>query len=196
MDKRESNENRGQDKAEVVVPYGVTAVTSRRVVRSVAEGETIATERTLVLTGDETLTVPLVAEMLAAEAVWRDAGIVRLRLHGEEFSQTVSAETIREELYTEQVAIGRVLADGEVVEPRQEGDVYVLPVIREEAVVVKRRILDHELRVTKRAVTETQTVEATLRRTHATVDAGNLSARTHVEGAMCTDEAHEAGRRQ
>jgi len=161
---------------QIVVQFAVGSITSEAMRQTGVQ--------TRILDGDETLTLPIITEMLHTEAVWRESGNVRIHVRGEEFPYTTTEETTHEELQVEQVAVGRVLADGETAEPRQEGDVYIVPVIREEVVMTKRRILDHELRVTKRAVATMQTVETTLRRTCATVDAGALAARTHVDAAL------------
>jgi len=103
-----------------------------------------------------------------------------IRLRGEDVPQTFTEQTEREELMVEQVNIGRILADGEIVEPRQEGDRHIIPIVIEEAVVVKRRVLVHELVVTKRTVSATQTVKTTVRRMYPEIESGALADRTHI----------------
>lgn len=182
-----------QGDGETVVPLSACRVSEGMLVVQFATTPTTDAanmqqgERTSGLASDESLTLPLITETLHTDVVWRDAGTVRIHLRAEEFPQTATEETSYEELDVQQVAVGRVLAEDERVEPRQEGEVYILPVIREELVVTKRRILDHELRLTKRQVTTTQTVETTLRRTRATVEAGALAKRIHVDEAISQD---------
>jgi hypothetical protein len=47
----------------------------------------------------------------------------------------------------EELAIGRLLADGEVPSQRQEGDVTIIPVIEERLVMIKQRVLVKEVRI-------------------------------------------------
>ncbi len=126
------------------------------------------------------VTVPIIEESVTAEAVWRDAGSVMIRQRAEDVPQTFTEETEYEELVVEQVNVGRALAEGEVVAPRQEGDRYIIPIVVEEAVVIKRRMLAHELHITKRTATATQTVETTVRHIHTAIESGALADRTHI----------------
>lgn len=129
--------------------------------------------------GQEEVTVPVIEERVEARPEWRDAGTVIVRTVAEEIPQTLTRETQREELFVERLAVGRELAPGEEVMPREEGDTYIIPVIVEEAVVVTRRVLAEELRITKRVVPTVQTVQTVVRKEHVEIDAGNLADRVH-----------------
>lgn len=149
---------------------------------SVAEGREVAEMREvtpLEARGDERVVVPIIEEQLEAHPEWRESGNVRLGVRTEEVQQSVTQDVQREEVLVERVAVGRALAEGEEVSPRQEGDMYIMPVIVEEVVVSTRRVLAEEVRVTKRMVTVPQTVEATLRRQQVEVEGGTLSDRIH-----------------
>jgi len=122
-----------------------------------------------------------------AHPEWRDAGSIVVRTVMDEIPQTLTQETEREELFVERVAVGRTLADGEIVAPREEGDVTIIPVVVEEAVVVTRRILAEELRITKRIIPTTQTVHAVVRKERVEIDAGPLADRIHDDSG--TDAA-------
>ncbi|MDQ2786196.1 MAG: YsnF/AvaK domain-containing protein [Chloroflexota bacterium] len=128
------------------------------------------------------MTVPVIEERVEAHPEWRDAGTIVVRTVAEEIPQTLTQETQREELFVERVAVGRDLADGEEVMPREEGDTYVIPVIIEEAVVVTRRILAEELRITKRVIPTMQTIQTVVRKERVEIDAGNLTDRVHDAG--------------
>lgn len=125
--------------------------------------------------------VPIIEEYLTAQPEWREAGNVTVRTVTEEVPQSFTQEVEREEAFVERVTVGRVLAEGETPEPRQEGDTFIMPVIVEEAVIVIQRVLAEEVHVTKRIVQNTQTVETTVRRQRAEVDAGTLDDRVHDE---------------
>lgn len=135
------------------------------------------------------VTVPVIEEQVDAHPEWRDAGSIVVRTVAEEIPQTLTRETQREELFVERVAVGRELAAGEEVMPREEGDTYIMPVVMEEAVVVTRRVLVEELRITKRLVPTMQTVQTVVRKERVEIDAGHLADRVH--DASGTDAATE-----
>ena len=124
---------------------------------------------------------PIIEEYLTAQPEWREAGNVTVRTVTEEVPQSFTQEVEREEAFVERVTVGRVLAEGETPEPRQEGDTFIMPVIVEEAVIMIQRVLAEEVRVTKRIVQNTQTMETTVRRQRAEIDAGTLGDRVHDE---------------
>lgn len=167
---------------ETIVPLSACSAAGDRVMVQFAaeEGSRTSSRPDAMVMDRDTVTVPIIEEAIAAEAVWRDAGSVMIRLRSEDVPRTFTEQTEREELMVEQVDIGRVLADGEVVVPRQEGDRHIIPIVIEEAVVVKRRVLVHELVVTKRTVSATQTVETTVRRMYPEIESGALADRTHI----------------
>ncbi|MDQ2787821.1 MAG: YsnF/AvaK domain-containing protein [Chloroflexota bacterium] len=171
---------------ETEVPLSACTITDERVmVQFASDAETGSTARpgALVMNRDR-VTVPIIEEEITTETVWRESGSVMIRLRSEDLPRTFTEQTEREELVVEQVDIGRVLADGEVLEPRQEGDRHIIPIVVEEAVVVKRRVLAHELHVTKRIVAATQTVETTVRRVYPEIESGALADRIHIAASV------------
>ncbi len=145
--------------------------------------------------GQEEVTVPVIEERVEARPEWRDAGSIVVRTVAEEIPQTLTQETQREELFVERVAVGRELAAGEEVMPREEGDTYVIPVVVEEAVVVMRRILAEELRITKRVIPTMQTVQTVVRKERVEIDAGNLADRVHdADGTNAATDLPQAPR--
>jgi len=143
---------------------------------------------TLAETGEDVM-IPVVEERLTAETQWREAGNVRFHLRSESARQTVTARPVHEELAIEEVAVGRELADGESAESRTEGDTTIIPIVEEQPVVVMRRVLTKELRVTRRRVTESRDFEATVRRTVVETDSGGLGERLHRVGSDGASEA-------
>lgn len=127
----------------------------------------------------ERVVVPIIEERLEAHPEWREAGSVRLNVLTEEVPQSVTRNVEREEVTVERVAVGRALAEGEDIAPRQEGDTFIVPVIMEEIVVSTRRVLAEEVRMTKRIVTVPETVETTIRQQRVEVDGGALTDRIH-----------------
>jgi len=57
-------------------------------------------------------------------------------------------------------------------EIRTEGDVTIVPIVREEAVITKRLVLVEEIHFTKISDREESTVPVTLRRTEVDIDRG------------------------
>jgi uncharacterized protein (TIGR02271 family) len=141
------------------------------------------------------VTVPIIEEQVEVHAEWREAGSIVVRTVMEEVPQTLTQETEREELFVERVAIGRELVAGEEVAAREEGDTYIIPIVVEEAVVVTRRILAEELRVTKRIIPTTQTVQTVVRKERVEIDAGDLADRVHEDSGTdaATDMPRAAG---
>ncbi len=156
-----------------------------------ARETTTATTRKMTQ-GEETLTVPIITEQLVTDTVWREAGVVRLRVHSEAAPQTTTHEIERDELYVEEVTVGRELAPGEQLGPRQEGEVLIIPVIEEEIVVTTRRVLTREVRITRRATRQSRTVDATTRRTVVEIDVANLGERVHLTESATPDVTRHA----
>ena len=144
-----------------------------------------------VVTGNEPVTVPIVEERIATEAVWRDAGSVTFHVRTEDVPETVSYEDAREEVVVEEIAVGREINAGEDIALRTEGDVTIIPVIREEVVLTTRRILEKEIRVTKRVTRTPRSVEMTVRRQRVERDGGEMAPRAHDENETAADTGRD-----
>ncbi len=124
---------------------------------------------------NEHIVVPLVEEELQVVKQWVEAGTIVLRKRVQEETKTVPVELAYEEVQVDRVPVNKVLADGEAAAPRQEGDVWIIPVVEEELVVTKRRVVREELRVNKRRVLTRQEVSDVVRSEHVEVEtAGNI----------------------
>lgn len=80
----------------------------------------------------------------------------------------LETESVFETVEVERVKVGRVVQEAPGV--RQEGDVTVVPLVEERAVVVKQLVLVEELRLTRRREVRTATAEATLRKEQVAVE--------------------------
>jgi uncharacterized protein (TIGR02271 family) len=110
----------------------------------------------------EPIIMQLTQEHLEVGKQWVEAGALVIHKTVETTPVSVPVDLTHEEIETERIAVGRVLADGEAAPPRQEGDTLIIPVVEEEVVVLKRRVVREELRITKRRVTERSAVQDTV----------------------------------
>jgi uncharacterized protein (TIGR02271 family) len=99
----------------------------------------------------------------------------------------LSEELVRQELAGEHLEVERVPIDF-LIEPgadlpriRTEGGVTIFPVLEEVVVVEKRLRLKEEVRITKRATTETTETPITVRKQRAIVE------RLNSEGGLITE---------
>jgi uncharacterized protein (TIGR02271 family) len=124
---------------------------------------------------------PLTAAVADAPALPADKDEVRMQISEEELEiakRTVAAGEVRvhKHVHVEQVrevvplmredveVERRPLPEGAGLEPRQEGDVWYIPIVEEELVIQKRLVAREELVIRKRQVVEEQVVEESLRR--------------------------------
>lgn len=98
----------------------------------------------------------------------REAGGVRVRVTTEPVEKQLSVD-----LGSETVEVTRHPKGHEIdaiPEPREEGDLLIVPVVEERAVVVTKLFLTEEIHVRRNRTTETVAVPVTLRRQHAVVE--------------------------
>ncbi|HEX6606900.1 MAG TPA: YsnF/AvaK domain-containing protein [Chloroflexia bacterium] len=124
----------------------------------------------------EPLTVPLVEETLVPVTQWHEAGALEVHKTVQTVTQELDVPVRYEEATVERVPLNRVLADDEQPAQRQEGDTLIVPVVREELVVVKQRILVEELRITKQTRTVTRHFAEPVRREEVTFSHEGLEA--------------------
>jgi len=115
-------------------------------------------------------TMQLIQEHLDVSKQWVEAGAVVITKTVETVPMTVPVELTHEEIELQRLPVERLLADGEAALPRQEGDTLIIPVVEEELVVVKRRVVREEWRLTKRRVAQRREVQDTVRREHLQFD--------------------------
>lgn len=147
--------------------------------KQVSISKNMQVEPTIVssVSSEESRVIPLVGETLSVNKQWVQAGTVVIRKGVEAFTQNVPVDLAREEVHVDRVTVNRVLAENESAEPRQEGDTLVIPIIEEELVVVKRRVIREEVRVTKQVVAQHQEISDTVRREQIHIESsGDLQA--------------------
>lgn len=118
--------------------------------------------------------VPLVEERARVEKHVVERNVVRIRTEINARQQVV-ADALRHE----EVAIRRVAKNQEIdamPSVREEGDVIVIPVVEERAVLVKRLVLVEELHVQRRVVQEIVELPVTLHSTEVFVESQNSPA--------------------
>jgi len=124
----------------------------------------------------DVLRIPVIGERLQATTNWAEAGALEIRKTVNTVTQEMDVPVRYEQATVERVALNRVLVDGEVPSARQEGDVLVVPVVHEEVIVTKRRVLVEELRITKTVQTRTQHVAEAVRQEELSLDHPGLDA--------------------
>jgi stress response protein YsnF len=111
----------------------------------------------------QTTSVPVVEERLKVDKEARESGRVVVYVTPHEHEELVRVGVADEEIEVERVEVNRFVDAPEAV--RQEGDVTIVPVMEEVAVVRVK----HELRLTRRRKTHEQTERVVLRNEEAQV---------------------------
>ncbi len=113
--------------------------------------------------------VPVHEEQLHVETHEVDTGR-GVRLHKQ---VTERPETVRRELWHEQIDVVRVPVNSIVAEPpqvRHEGDTMIVPVVEEVLVVEKRYRIKEEVHVKRRRQAETHEAQVTLKAEEVTIE--------------------------
>lgn len=159
----------------------------------------------LIAQGDDAFLLPLSVEELALArqvipVIHEEIDIgkrvvneqVRIHTTVRERPEEVNVELTDVEVEIERVPVGRVL-EGKA-ETRTEGDVTIIPVVEERAVVTKQLFLKEELRVTRKRTTRTHTDTVTLREEEVQVErapaqvAGTKLGSEEGDGHVTPDE--------
>jgi uncharacterized protein (TIGR02271 family) len=115
------------------------------------------------------LVIPVIAEQAFVQREVVTSGRVRLTKVVHEHEEPIDFTLQHDEVVVERVPVNQFVADDAGVPvARYEGDVMVVPVLRE--VVVKRLLIVEELRVTKKQVPTRQTQTVQLRQEEIRVD--------------------------
>lgn len=123
---------------------------------------------------DETSGATVVAlseEQLLVRKRQVDTGRVRVRTLVDEHEAVVRETLNRGVVSVERVAVEREVPSAP--EPREEGDVLVISIVEERAVVEKRLFVVEELRVRREVVSEHVSLPTTLRSMRAVVERDN-----------------------
>ena len=119
-------------------------------------------------TSDNKITIPILEEQLKVGKKLIETAHVRL-------SKTIneSIESLEIPLKEEEIVVNRVpkneLVDVMPAASRYEGDVMIIPVLKEVAVIEKRLMLVEEIHVSKKQTEKTETREVTIRKEEVTV---------------------------
>lgn len=105
--------------------------------------------------------IPILAEELQVGKRQVQTNRIRLTKQVNEREVPISMDLIQEETIVERVPINQPVDEAPAV--RQEGDTLIIPVLREEYVVVKQLILVEEVRVSKQQTSTTLHDTVTLR---------------------------------
>ena len=135
-------------------------------------------EEALRRSGGAAAVVPVIAEDLQVGRRSVETGRVRVTKLVREQQQVVDEPTVTEEVVVERVPVNRYV-DGPV-EPRQEGETLVLPVLEEVVVVERRLMLKEEVRITKRKSESHKPQTVTLRSEDVKID--RIPAQSGGEG--------------
>jgi len=122
------------------------------------------------------LRIPVVEEQLIPTTRWTEAGALEIARTTRTETQELDVPVRYEAATVEHMAVNRVLADNETPATRQEGATLIVPVVREELVVTKRRILVEELHITKQVQTRTEHVSGEVQRQEVTINHPGLEA--------------------
>ena len=112
--------------------------------------------------------LPLVEETAVIGKRTVETGHVRVRTEVDEREEQLRDLLMREDVRIERVAVGRQV--DEIPLPREEGDVTIIPIVDEVAVIEKRLILREELRIVRVRTVEPVEERVTLRSTRAVVE--------------------------
>lgn len=116
--------------------------------------------------GDDVLTVAEEQARISVER--RETGGVRVRVVTEEAQETVPVALEAGRVEVSRQPVGREVESFPQI--REEGDVTIIPVVEERAVVVTRLFLVEEIHIRRTRSTETVEVPVTLRRQRAVVE--------------------------
>jgi uncharacterized protein (TIGR02271 family) len=112
---------------------------------------------------NQPLTVPVIEEQLLVDKQVVEKGRVRISKRVRETDETVNVPLVQENVSVERVPVNQYVA--EAPPPvRYEGNVMIIPVLREVVVVEKRLVLVEELRVTKEQTQTQETQKIRLRK--------------------------------
>jgi uncharacterized protein (TIGR02271 family) len=113
-------------------------------------------------------TIPVIEEQLLIDKRVVEKGRVRISKKVRETDETVNIPLVQENVQVERVPINQYIA--EPPPPvRYEGNVMIIPVLREVVVVEKRLVLVEELRVTKQQTQTQETQKIRLRKEEVNV---------------------------
>lgn len=132
-----------------------------------AQAQPVSTSRAR---SDE-LVIPLAEERLKVGTRQVEIGEILIHKTVERFEDVQQVPLTREELKFERVAINRPFSgDNTLIQPRHEGDWYVIPIVEEVLTVQKQLVVTEEIRIHKTQVVEEREIREILRRERVEVE--------------------------
>jgi stress response protein YsnF len=133
--------------------------------------------------------IPLAEESVSVSKREVETGQVRVAL-STDIETVIARETLRGcKIEIERVPVNRALPDGEPApQSREEGDMLVIPVVEEIAVVVKRLVVTEEVRLRFVSTQTSFEEEISVRRQRATVERVTPDA-SNTDPAMIRSDA-------
>lgn len=131
-----------------------------------AEGDRLILSESALI-GDSA-TIPVVQEFATVGVERRETGGVRVRIETRPADENLSVDLVSENVEVTRRPMGHEI--DAIPEPRQEGDLLIVPVVEERAVIVTKLFLTEEIHIRRLRSTETVDVPVNLRRQHAVVE--------------------------
>lgn len=110
----------------------------------------------------ESRVIPVIEEQVVVERRAVETGKVRISKHVTTREEIIDEPVLHDEVTVERIPVNEYVDVAPKV--RYEGDVMIIPIIREELVVQRRLVVSEELRVRKRVVETRQPQSVTLRK--------------------------------
>jgi uncharacterized protein (TIGR02271 family) len=117
---------------------------------------------------DEKLVIPLVSEELRLEKRETSTGKVRVQTVVETVDELARATVEEESLDVHRVPVGKVVAEPPSI--RSEGDVTIIPVLKETMIVEKRLVLVEEVHIRRTTTSRLVETPVSLRKQKAVID--------------------------
>lgn len=117
---------------------------------------------------EEVAAIPLVEERLSVAKRQVESGRVRVHVTVEEREETVTEQLLRDDLHIERIPRNTRLT--EVPRVRLEGNVTIVPVVKEVVVIEKALVLVEEIHIARRSVSEETQIPVILRTERARVE--------------------------
>lgn len=121
------------------------------------------------------LRIPLVEEQLRVEKRPVELGRLHIEKTVEEVPENLTVPITRDDVEVQRVPVNQIISSP--AQPHQDGDWYVVPVMKEMLVVEKRLMLVEEIRIRRSQVTEQQQITDTVRRERVNINDSSGLAR-------------------
>jgi uncharacterized protein (TIGR02271 family) len=115
-----------------------------------------------------TVTVPIIEEEVKVSKKFVETGRVTLSKKVNESTESFEVPVTEEEISVERITKNELITETPPAS-RYEGDVMIIPVLKEVVVIEKRMMLVEEIRVTKKVTQKTEKQEVTVRKEEVTV---------------------------